>query len=532
MTSDVLVIGGGLAGLRAAEAAASAGCTVTVLSKGPRCSADVSGYNAPVGANDSVELFVRDIQASGCTINDPALAEILAEGSLRETAFLESLGLEFQKTESGAYQLLQPLGCTVPRLLHTGTATGAEAERLLLESLEKRGVRVESPVTVVEILTQNGAACGVLAVKQGSEELTAYGAKAVVLAAGGCGGLYEISTYSKAICGDSAALAYRAGAEITNMEFIDFEPCCLVSPEHLRGRGVSSTMLFIGGVLKNSAGEDIIKKHFKDLSEVCKSKLAQAMWEEIQAGLATPSGGIWYDLTAIPREELAEHEAYLPLLERNGFDLSRDFLEVSPAAHTCLGGVKIDAACRSTVPGLFAAGEAVGNLHGANRIGGNAGSEVFVFGAIAGSSAAEHAEKTEVNFEKIYEIAESVKDKYLAKISDGDLTAEDCGRAIRKAVSAGVPLLRQETALREMIGELEHLLERLGKDTAPAAYLALLSMTQTARMIGSSSLLRQESRGVFHRSDYPRQRETFDRTNTVVSMADGVMKTRLQTQKD
>ena len=527
--SDVLVIGGGLAGLRAAYQAAEAGCTVTVVSKGPRCSADVSGFNAPVGADDSVELFVRDIHNSGMTLENSVLAETLARDSLKETAFLENLGLEFQKTPEGAYQLLQPLWCSVPRLVHSGTATGAEAERLLLQGLEEKGVQVEAPVTVVEILTAEGSVCGVLAHRSGADTMTVYGAKAVVLAAGGCGGLYEVSTYSKAICGDSAALAYRAGAELTNMEFIDFEPCCLVQPPHLKGRGVSSTMLFIGGVLRNTAGEDIIRKYFSDMSEVNKSRLSRAIFREVREGRGTANGGVYYDLTAVSREELEEHETYLGLLERNGIDLAVTPLEVAPAAHTCLGGVRTDERCSSSIPGLFAAGEAMGSLHGANRIGGNAGTEVFVFGAIAGASAAEYAKTVSLRETAALAAAKSVAAEAATAMKKVGETPQECAARIRHAVSAGVPLLRNEADLLEL---KEHLDVTAGFDGLTAehleTYLALLSMTQTASIIAESSRIRCESRGVFNRSDYPETDPHLDHHNTLISKEGTDMKSRME----
>lgn len=527
--SDVLIIGAGLAGLRAAYAVTEAGCTVAVVSKGPRCSGEVSGFNAPEGKNDSVKLFVQDIHNSGMTLDDPVLAETLARDSLKETAFLEKLGLDFQRTPEGEYALLQPLWCSVPRLVHSGTATGAEAERLLLKELEQKGVQVEAPVTVLEILTADGAACGALAHKSGSDQLTIYDAKAVILAAGGCGGLYEVSTYSKAICGDSAALAYRAGAELTNMEFIDFEPCCLVVPEHLRGRGVSSTMLFIGGVLRNTRGEDVVKKYFADISEVCKSRLSKAIYREIKDGNGTEHGGVYYDLTAVSHKDLEEHEAYLHLLESNGIDLAVTPLEVAPAAHTCLGGLRTDEHCRSSVPGLFAAGEAMGSLHGANRIGGNAGTEVFVFGAIAGENAAAYAKTAELHETAALTAAEKVIAKVTASMHKEGETPEECAAHIRHAVSAGIPLLRNEADILDL---KEHLEVSAGFSRPTAenveTYLELLSMTQTAEIIAEASLLRHESRGVFSRSDYPETDPHLDHHNTLISKEGDHMKSRME----
>ncbi len=499
---------------------------MTIVSKGPRGSARVSGFNAPVGRDDSVELFLADIMDSGATLNDPALGRLLAANAALEAAYLEKLGVPFQKGEEG-YHLLQPLRCSAPRLVHAGTVTGAEAERVILRSLEDKGAQVEESVTISAILTCNGAACGALGYRAGSEELTIYASKAVILAAGGCGGVYNVSTYPKAICGSSAALAYRAGAELTNMEFIEFEPCCLMAPENHRGRGISSTMLFVGGCLRNSLGENIIPKYFPSLSDISKSTLSRAIWTELQAGRGTPNGGMWYDLTAIPREELAQHEEYLPLLESLGYDLSRDFLEVAPAAHTCLGGVRVDECCRSTVPGLFAAGEAVGNLHGANRIGGNAGAEVFVFGAIAGAAAAEYVRGAALEEKAAIQAAQAIIGEYTARMHSGDLSPRDCAARIRSIISAGAPLLRCQQALKAVEGQLEDCLARADFGSISperfTAWAELLSMAQVSRIIARSSLLRQESRGVFSRSDYPAADSRFDHTNTIITRSGGTM---------
>lgn len=533
--SDVLVIGGGIAGLRAAYQAVTAGCTVSVVSKGPRCSDVISGFNAPVGANDSVELFVNDISTSGAGINDPALAPILAEGSLKEVKFLENeLNFEFKKEADGSYNLLQPLWCTVPRLVNQGTLTGAIEEKLLLAALAEKGVEVEAPVTIVELLKDNGAVCGALGYKTCESAMTVYAAKAVVMAAGGCGGLYQIATYSPAICGDSASLAYRAGAEVTNMEFIDHEPCSLVTPQHMRGMCLSSTMLFVGGKVTNNKGEDVIAKYFNDMSEVCKSRLSKAIYQEVKDGNGSPNGGVYFDVTSLSRDELIEHEGYIPILEKNGIDLKTMVVEIAPATHTCLGGIKTDTKCQSTLPGLFAAGEAMGNVHGANRIGGNAGTETLVFGGIAGQSAADLAKTKELNEQDVCAAAEAVIEKYLAEMKDTGISAKECAAEIRRAVTAGVPLLRNEVDMKAVKGNLEACLNSVGfaEKTAAdlAAYLGLLGMTQTGSIIAESSLLRKESRGVFSRSDYLDTDDALTATNTVISLEEGQMVSRLVKQ--
>jgi len=534
VSSDVLIIGAGIAGLRAAYEASVAGCSVRVVSRGPRCSAVIAGFNAPVGPGDSVELFEADINRSGDTVNDPVLAKVLAAGASDEVRFLEREGFSFAKREDGSFDLLKPLHCSVPRLVNCGTATGAEEERLLLEKLEERGVAVDAPVSIIKLLTSDGAVCGALGVRgpvsaDGDDAFTVYSAKAVIMAAGGCGGLFEVSTYPGAIRGDSAALAYDAGAEITNMEFIDREPLSLLVPDALKGAPLSSTMLFAGAKLTNADGEDIISKFFGDAAEMSKGALSRAIFEEIGAGRGTEHGGVWFDCRALSREELLEHENYLPVLEKNGIDLSRERVEVAPSVHTCLGGVRIDEKCRSTVPGLFAAGEAAGNIHGAGRIGGNAGTEVLVFGAIAGRSAAEYAKDSALMDAAAEECAIEAVDALCSRIKSGAAPAHEYKKEIRRIVSEGFPMVCGEACLERMERAVHKEREKLAcVSDSPfdiAGFAEALNMLTTAEIIASSALARKESRGVFFRSDHPGRRLDLENINTVVFLESGCMKT-------
>lgn len=411
-TTDVLVIGGGIAGIRSALACCMQGLKVRILSKGPKCTHDISGFNAPVGSNDSPELFEADINKNGRGINDPKIAYALAYGAGKEVGFLEELGVEFDKKD-GRYDLLQPLACSVPRLVHTGTLTGDSEERAILAKLSEYGAFVETGVKALELVKINDSVCGAVCIKDG--ELTVYAAKAVVMASGGCSGLYELTTYNKALRGDGIAMAYRAGAEICDLDLFDKEPCCLVRPEKLKGTGISSTMLFEGGKLFNSKGESVIDKYFKDVSEINKRTLSAAMLKEIELGNGI-DGALAYDFSMLGREEIERHEQLLPLLEKNGLDPCSGPIYVAPAMHTTLGGIKTDAGCQSSVKGLFACGEAMGGVHGASRIGGDAGTEVLVFGGISGESASAFAKETKLDPDAVFSAAEKLV---------GDLSAED-----------------------------------------------------------------------------------------------------------
>ncbi len=387
METDVLVLGFGLAGLRAAESAVKWGCRVLVVGRGAGASPGVIGFNAPVGKGDSVERFRADIERNGAGLAVPELTAVLAGKAGESVADLERLGISFDRRE-GEYQLLQPLGCSVPRLVHLANRTGPESIRLIRDFLLQSGVGFLPVAGVAALVKNGGAVCGAEVIL--SETETRFiAAKAVVLALGGGGSIYAGSTYPGDVTGSGYALALEAGAELCDMEFVQFEPCRGIWPRPL---GISTTLLSHGGSLYNGEKRVFLLKEARDCS---KAELAFFIGREIFRGRPTPHGGVWLDLSGVPEEELTVgHAMYYRRFLGAGIDLKTTPVEVAPAAHTFLGGVRIDAACRTSVSGLFAAGEVTGGVHGANRIGGNAGTEVYVFGRIAGESAAHYAQGT------------------------------------------------------------------------------------------------------------------------------------------
>lgn len=500
---DVLVIGAGLTGLRAALAASGMGKRTAVLSKGARCSSGVIGFNASVGAQDSPERYFADIQASGQGLSRPELAWTLARRSAGEAAFLESLGMEFSREESGEYNLLRPLGCSVPRLIHKGIVTGAEAERLFLKALQVAGVSVQFDVDVLDLLSDGGRVYGAVGIEGGVP--ACYPAGAVVLAAGGCGALYPVTTYPGVIRGDSYAMAARAGAVLTDMEFIQFEPCCLTEPVSLRGKGISTTMMNAGGRLLNGAGKEFLPDYFSDPDSIKKGELARAIYTEKKR-----CGGadILYDLSALSQEELERHCLWTEQLRGHGWDPLRQPLPVAPAAHTFLGGVRTDSACRTNVEGLFAAGEALGGLHGADRLGGCAGAETFVFGAVAGESAARCSLRS-IRSEQAAALARELLDKLCAGDGATREEAESALRDLRRCAGEDMSLVRTGEGIVRARRISARVLALGGELTCRsteelARKNALRSMALTLGMMAAASGARRESRGVFYREDYPR----------------------------
>ena len=386
---DVLVIGGGLAGWRAAEAAVAAGCSVALVANGSGNSPDIHALNVPVGPGDSVELFIADTLKSGGGACDPALVEVLC----RESVKLAD-EFPFDRNADGSYKMIQPLGCSVPRCVSIDHKIGAWALAKIKRALVGKVEVVEGRV----IGMGAGGSQFTATVSDAQERVPPMQARAVVIATGGWCGKYAFSDNPPELRGDGIALAQSLGAAVRDLDAVQYEPTVALAPARLRGIPVITTMLHEGATFRNRLGDEFLPdKHAN------KDEISRAIRDEIEAGRGVPARGVpetcgvWYDATGVPREVLETR--YADTVRRYvacGIDITREPMLVAPAPHTSLGGVVIDARCRvlrsdgTPIPGLFAAGEVTGGVHGRNRLGGNAGTEVLVFGRIAGESAAQY----------------------------------------------------------------------------------------------------------------------------------------------
>ena len=378
--TDVLVIGGGLAGWRAAEAAVKRGASVALVANGVGNSPDIHALNVPVRADDSVERFIDDTLTSGKGACDPKLVEVLC----RESVKLAD-EFPFDRNADGSYKLLQPLGCSVPRCVSIDHKIGAwilaKIKRDLSDKVEVIHGRVTQLSRTSSLFT--------IHYSLGDDDGTCS-ARSVVIATGGWCGKYAFSDNPPELRGDGIDLAVNLGAATRDMNLVQYEPTVALAPAKLRCIPVITTMLYEGATFRNRLGDEFLADKHANKDEISRAILA-----EIKAGRGV-DGGVWFDATGVPREIL--ETTYIDTVRRYasaGVDITREPMLVAPAPHTSLGGLVIDARCRvlradgSPIPGLFAAGEVTGGVHGANRIGGNAGTEVLVFGRIAGESAAE-----------------------------------------------------------------------------------------------------------------------------------------------
>ena len=529
--ADVLVIGIGLAGLRAAQAAAKENARVIIVGKGIRASPGIMGFDVVTNAGDNAEIYYNDILESGTFINNKKLARILAEDSIKEVKNLEEIGLVFDKNSDGSLNAHQPIGCSYPRLVHYKALTGIKASQLLKEDCQRRGVVFEQPIMITDLLQRDNKIVGAVGINLKDGEFVSYLAKAVVLATGGCGSIHPVTTYPKSIVGDGYAIAYRAGAELVDMEFMQYDPCCFVYPEAIKGNPIPTTMLSEGGVLLNGKGERFMLKYGEKAERVQKDVLCRAMIREISEGRGTQHKGVYYNVTMLPRDRVViDHCIFYDPALKAGIDLTKDMAEVAPAAHTLMGGVKINEHCESSKEGLYAAGEVVGGVHGANRLGGASGAEVLTFGARAGKIAARFAiaQKKDVSAEKATQLIEKEEKTYTARKARKKVgvSTDIVLVNIHKIMSEEVGLIRNNDGLSKAMKELVQLEDVL--DELPVTDLKQLTdlykyenMITTGKLQITASLLRTESRGVLYRSDFPKSNDEKWMKNIVIKQVDG-----------
>jgi succinate dehydrogenase/fumarate reductase flavoprotein subunit len=520
--TDILIVGGGLAGLRAAIAAAEQGTRVTVACKrrsgssGNTLVADcaIAVSSPEVCPGDSVELHRDDTLRSGKGLASPHLAGILAQDSEREVLGLTRFGVVFDRDKEGELVRGQPPGHSRRRCVRTEShaypqnARGEAITRPLLEFARRLGVVFLDRMPVMRLFAHDGVIQGALALDVGPERYVFIRAKAAVMAAGGAGQLYASTNNTADIGGDSYALALGCGATLRDMEFPQFYPNWGIKPL----RATLSTMLMSdGAVFRNRHQEPFMARHYPDVREMAtRDQTSLAILRELQANRGV-DGGVYLDLSGVDRELLEGKYRHLwEAMERQGKELGRDPILVTPVMHHSMGGLVVDENLESCVRGLFAAGEACGGTHGANRLAGNAFTECIVFGARSGEAAAEYARTSGMP-------ADRHGEEILASLPSHDFdevgpVVEDLKRELRGLMWEKAGIARTEEGLRSALGGTVRIREqmRLGGIRQPAhlvQYYELESMLRVAEAVLQSALIREESRGAHFREDFPERND-------------------------
>jgi succinate dehydrogenase/fumarate reductase flavoprotein subunit len=542
--TDVLVIGSEGAGCRAAIAAADAGASTVVVTKGCMgrsgatlmAAADISVDSGSIsrllklsGADpdDSPKVFVEDILAAGKDINNrPLVEQIVAAAPLRVKELLD-WGMR-------AHHVMHAPGHRFPRGVGT---TGQEIVRVLNKQLKRRAIKVVENTCILELLKTEGRVNGAIGLDLTSGEFVVFQARATVLATGGGAMIYPLLTGAQELTGDGYAMALRAGARLVDMEMIQFMPLCLLDPPAYRGSLfpfllTAESRDSLDGRLLNRQGERFMKRWDPDnLERTTRDKLSAAIAYEVYQGRGSPGGGVYLSLAHLPRNVIDHFAdwALKPQLKKNWHLGDMDFrfirdklirgeaLEVGPACHFFIGGTDVDPNCSTTVPGLFAAGEVVGGLHGANRLSGNACMEMLVEGEIVGREAARFAQQVNLLSIPAEQIEQGIQNA-LSPIQRAEgISPYQIRRRIQRQIWENVGTLRSGDQLKEALQALD----RLRKDQDQTAcgsdervynreWMCALenrSLLDLLEVIARCALTREESRGVHLRTDWPDQRE-------------------------
>jgi succinate dehydrogenase / fumarate reductase, flavoprotein subunit len=569
---DVLVIGAGGAGLRAAAEASAAGAKVAVISKSllgkahtVMAEGGIAAALANVDERDTWRVHFADTMRGGQYLNSWRMAELHAKEAPACVRELETWGAVFDRTPDGRILQRNFGGHRYPRLAHVGDRTGLEMIRTLQDHDIHLGMDVFMEYTVVTLLKDGDRVVGAFGYDRERGRFHLFQAKAVVLATGGIGRAFKITSNSWEYTGDGHSLAYHAGAALQDMEFVQFHPTGMIWPPSVRGILVTEGVRGEGGVLRNKDGrrfmfDDIPPAYANQTADteeegwrytqgdknarrppelLTRDHVARCIRREVKEGRGSPHGGVFLDIAWIKERipSSAEHikkklpSMYHQFKQLADIDITEEPMEVGPTTHYMMGGVRVDPDSQmSDVPGLFAAGECGAGLHGANRLGGNSLSDLLVFGKRAGQFAAQFAKENSLGAIRPGEI-ESAEKHALAPFSrDGGEGPYAVQYALQEMMQDLVGIVRQE---KEMLQALEHIeqlkarVERVGvsgnREYNPGWHAAidLNNLLTVSEMVTKAALERKESRGAHFRDDYPAKDEQFGSFNIVIRKGAG-----------
>jgi succinate dehydrogenase / fumarate reductase flavoprotein subunit len=541
---DVLVIGAGGAGLRAAIATSAAGARTALVSKSLLGKAHTvmaeGGVAAALGnvdEEDTWQTHFQDTLFGGKYLNNWRMAELHAREAPERVLELERWGGVFDRTPDRRLSQRAFGGHSYKRLVHIGDRTGRELLRTLQDRAVHQDVEVFMECTITRLLMDGDRVCGAFGYWRTTGDFVLFKARAVVLATGGAGKCYRITSNSWECTGDGHALAYEAGAELVDMEFVQFHPTGMVWPPGVVGLLVTEAVRGEGGILRTSEGERFMERYDAKRMELStRDVVARAIYTEVTEGRGSPRGGVYLDVSHLPEKTVKKklEGMYDQFLELAGVDITQDPMEVGPTCHYFMGGVRVDPEDgASSVPGLYAVGECSGGMNGANRLGGNSLSDLLVFGKRAGEGAAGYAARAgepEVDDGQIEEAASEMTG-YLT--GDGAEDPYAIQTDLESTMQELVGIFRDERGLVRALTGLEDLRRRAGNARAQSGRRAfnpawnlcrdLQTMITCAEAVTHAALLREESRGAHSRLDFPDPRDHWGKHNIVVRKTPGGM---------
>jgi succinate dehydrogenase / fumarate reductase, flavoprotein subunit len=576
---DVVVIGAGGSGLRAAIEAREAGKKTAIISKSlfgkahtvmaeGGCAAAMGNVNP----NDNWQVHFRDTMRGGKFLNNWRMAELHAKEAPDRVWELEAWGALFDRTKDGKISQRNFGGHQYPRLAHVGDRTGLEMIRTLQqrvvalqqEDATEHGdpeamIKVYAETTVTRLVKDGDRIAGAFGYVRDTGRFVLFEAAAVILATGGIGKTFKVTSNSWEYTGDGHALALLAGAKLLNMEFVQFHPTHMVWPLSVRGLLVTESVRGDGGVLRNSEGKrfmfgyvpDVFRAQYAETEEEAdrwysdpdhnrrppellpRDEVARANNAEVKAGRGSPHGGVFLDIASrLPAEEILRRlpSMYHQFKELADVDITKEPMEVGPAQHYVMGGVEVDPdTTASSVPGLFAAGEVSGGMHGSNRLGGNSLSDLLVFGRRAGRGAAAYLNSLGDGRPSASDavLAEAQAEALAPLERSGGENPYAVHSELQQTMSDLVGIIRKEEEIKAALGELEKLHDRAARVSAeggraynPGWHLALdlRNIVLIAECVAQAALERQESRGGHTRDDYPQMSPEWRKINLVCEL--------------
>ncbi|HEV8479393.1 MAG TPA: fumarate reductase/succinate dehydrogenase flavoprotein subunit [Candidatus Eisenbacteria bacterium] len=572
---DVLVIGAGGAGLRAAIEASAQGARVglvckSLLGKAHTVMAEggIAAALAHVDPQDGWQTHFKDTMKGGSFLNHWRMAQLHAQEAPERVRELEQWGALFDRTPDG--RILQRAfgGHTWKRLAHVGDRTGLEMIRTLQDRGVHQGLEVFMECTVTRLLTDGGKIAGAFAYWRESGRFVVFRAKAVVVATGGVGKAFPVTSNSWEYTADGHALSLVAGAELIDMEFVQFHPTGMVWPPGVMGLLVTEGVRGEGGILRNKDGERFMWKYLPEARRheyaeteqearewveaavagkqtqarrppelSTRDNVSRAIYTEVKEGRGTPHGGCYLDISYLPAERVKRKlpSMYHQFMELADVDITKTPMEVGPTMHYIMGGVRVEPdSGQSTLPGLFAAGEASGGMHGANRLGGNSLSDLIVFGRRAGLGAAQYAKSLGampgVNQSEIESEAADMLAPFDHSSGENPFAVH---RDLQKIMGTYVGIFRVQADLERALEELATLEKRLPgmrvegtRMFNPGWHMSrdLRNMVLISRVIAMSALLRKESRGAHSRLDFPKLDSEYGKVNHAATLKSGTVK--------
>ncbi len=578
---DVLVIGAGGAGLRAAIEASAAGVKVGLICKsllGKAHTVMAEGGMAAAMGNvddrDSWKVHFADTMRGGQYVNNWQMAEFHAKEAPTRVHELEAWGAVFDRTKEGKISQRNFGGHRYPRLAHVGDRTGLELIRTLQDHGIHQGITVHMEYTIVSLLKDGERVAGAFGYDRERGRFRIFKAKAVIVCTGGLGRAYAVTSNSWEGTGDGVSLAYHAGAELLDMEFIQFHPTGMIWPPSVKGILVTESVRGEGGVLRNKDGKrfmyDDIPDNYKSQTStdpeegwrytqndktakrppelLTRDHVARCINREVKAGRGSPHGGVFLDISWIKEKipNAPEHikkkipSMYHQFMQLANLDITKEPMEVGPTTHYAMGGIRVNGETQATnIPGLFAAGECAAGLHGANRLGGNSLSDLIVFGKRAGEFAAKYAKEnpqgkiSDAQVQAAYDEAVAPFSRTAGGATEGPYQVQ---YDLQNMMQANVGIVRLQKEMEFALEGIQKLKERAAKvavqghlEYNPGWHTAidLKHLLTVSEAITLCSLDRKESRGGHFREDFPNKDPEAQKYNSVISkQADGSMKMR------